>query len=413
MNQHLLVVLLLGFSSGLPLGLLTSTLQAWYSANHLSVMTIGALSLIGLPYACRTLWGPVVDKYSLNALGKRRSWILTTQMMLLIGFNLMAWCTPAQYPLLLAFFALFLACLSATQDMVIDAHRIEYLPLKEHALGASYAAFGYRIALLLSGGLALIIAVHLGWGATYRIIGAFMVVGMLAVLCSKEPATLPNYDNRLTLIAPIKELLLRPKSGLLILFIFCYPLGQVFTAANSGIVMPFFIQGLGFSLTTIGYINKMLGVGAALIGGVLSGLILMRYSLYNSLLLFGLLQALTNVLFVFLAWVGKNTYLLAMAVTAGNIAEGMSATALVALFMRLVNRKFTGTQFSLLVALSIVSRIISGPLAALLQMKFGWVGLYHFSIVLALVYIPFLIAIKETVKATEISLIETTLGAVK
>jgi len=402
MNKRLFIVFILGFSSGLPMALVSSTLQAWYAYSGMSVFATGTLSLISIPYAYRIFWGPVLDRYSLFNMGKRRSWILTMQLLLLLGFNLMAWFTPEQYPKFLAFLALILACFSATQDVAIDAHRAEYLPVSEHAMGASLAVFGYRIALLLSGGLALVMADQLGWAFTYRFMGLVMIIGMLAIFFSKEPeiAIKPKDTFFTSYIAPVKELLSRPGIIYLLCFIFCYKLGEAFTTTTSGIVMPFLIQGLGFSLNTIGYINKMLGVGSILLGGLSAGFLLMRYSLYSSLLLFGLLQAFTNVFFVALAMVGKNTILLAIAVFLDNFAAGLGSTALVALFMRLVNKQFTGTQFSMLVALSTIPRIISGPVAATIQMNIGWVGLYQLSIFLALSFIPFLMLIKEQTKVS-------------
>ena len=400
MNKRLFIVFILGFSSGLPMALISSTLQAWFAYSGMSVLATGALSLVGLPYAYRIFWGPVLDRYSLFNIGKRRSWILAMQVLLLVGFNLMAWFSPTQYPKFLAFLALILACFSATQDVAIDAHRAEYLPPKEHALGASLAVFGYRLALLLSGGLALIMAEQLGWAFTYRFMGFVMIIGMFAVFFSREPSVEIEEKSSfaLSFVEPVKELLNRPGIIYLILFIFCYKLGEAFTTTTSGIVMPFLIQGLGFSLDTIGYINKMLGIGSILLGGLSAGFILMRYSLYRSLFLFGLLQALTNIFFVALAIHGKNTTLLAVGVFSDNFAAGLASTALVALFMRLVNKKFTGTQFSMLVALSTLPRIFSGPVAATIQMSIGWVGLYELSIIFALAFIPFLMKIKEQTK---------------
>jgi PAT family beta-lactamase induction signal transducer AmpG len=400
MNKRLFIIFLLGFSSGLPMALISSTLQAWYASSGMSVLATGTLSLVSIPYAYRFFWGPILDRYSLFAIGKRRSWILTMQLLLLLGFNVMAWYSPDQYPKLMALLALMLACFSATQDVAIDAHRAEYLPSSEHALGASLAVFGYRLALLLSGGLALIMAEKLGWGFTYRFMGLTMAVGMFAILFSKEPEVeiqeRGNFAS--SFIMPVKELLSRPGIIYLFLFIFCYKLGEAFTTTTSGIVMPFLIQGIGFSLETIGYINKMLGIAAILTGGLVAGFLLLRYSLYRSLLLFGLLQALTNILFVLLALTGKNVVLLAVAVFSDNFVAGMGSTALVALFMRLVNKQYTGTQFSILVALSTLPRIISGPVAAAIQMEIGWIGLYELSVLSALIFIPFLIRIKGLTK---------------
>ncbi|KTD72837.1 AmpG family muropeptide MFS transporter [Legionella tucsonensis] len=403
MNKRLLIVFILGFSSGLPMALISSTLQAWFAYSGMSVFATGTLSLISLPYAYRIFWGPILDRYSLFSMGKRRSWILSMQCLLLLGFNLLAWFTPEQYPKLIAFLALIIACFSATQDIAIDAHRAEYLPISEHALGASLAVLGYRIALLLSGGLALVMAQKLGWAFTYRFMGLMMIAGMFAVFFSQEPSVVNKGKSNfvLSFIDPIKELIFRPGIIPLLLFIFCYKLGEAFTTTTSGIVMPFLIQGLGFSLETIGYINKMLGVGSILLGGLCAGFLLIRFSLYRALLFFGLLQALTNVLFVFLAIVGKDVSLLAISVFFDNFAAGMGSTALVALFMRLVNKQYTGTQFSILVALSTIPRIISGPVAASIQMAIGWVGLYQLSILLALAFIPFLILIRDQTKENQ------------
>lgn len=403
MNRRLFVVFILGFSSGLPMALISSTLQAWFADSGMSVFVTGTLSLISLPYAYRIFWGPILDRYSLFNLGKRRSWILTMQCLLLLGFNLMAWFTPEQYPKLMALLALILACFSATQDIAIDAHRAEFLPINEHALGASLAVLGYRVALLLSGGFALVMAQKLGWAFTYRFMGFLMIVGMFAVCFSQEPSIIIKEKSSFatSFIAPIKEFLSRQGVIPLLCFIFCYKLGEAFTTTTSGIVMPFLIQGIGFSLETIGYINKILGIASILLGGLCSGFLLMRYSLYRSLFFFGLLQALTNVLFVVLAMTGKNVILLAIAVFFDNFAAGMGSTALVALFMRLVDKQYTGTQFSLLVALSTLPRIISGPMAATIQANIGWVGLYQLSVVFALFFIPFLLKIKEQTKEKE------------
>ncbi|KTD61626.1 AmpG family muropeptide MFS transporter [Legionella spiritensis] len=401
MNKRLFIIFLLGFSSGLPLALITGTLQAWYADDGMSVLATGMLSLIGLPYVYRVGWGPLLDRYSLLNIGKRRSWMLVTQLLLLLAFNLLAWFTPSHFPQLMAVIALLIACLSATQDVAIDAQRTEYLPVAEHGLGASLAVFGYRLALLIAGGLALIIAQHVGWHFTYRLMGFLMLIGVLATLWSEEPShreVVKQAGFFASFVAPLKDLFARRDIIVLVLFILLYKTGEAFTATTSGIVMPFLIQGLGFPLETIGYVNKMLGIGSILLGGLAAGLILMRWSLYRSLLVFGLLQAVTNLLFVALAMTGKNLSLFATAVVCDNFAAGMGSTALVALFMRLVNLQYTATQFSVLVAISTIPRILSGPIAAGLQMWLGWAGLYELSFFLALGFVPFLFMIRDQTK---------------
>lgn len=397
MYKRLLIVFLLGFSSGLPLALVSSTLQAWYADAGLSILVTGLLSLVSLPYAFRFAWTPIFDHYSLFSFGKRRSWILFTQVLLLFGFNILAWCSPNQSPKLMAIIALMVACFSASQDAVIDAHRVEYLPISLHGLGASLASLGYRLALFVSGGLALVIAQSFGWILTYRLMGAFMLIGVGAILLSVEPSKplSKEFNFMQTFSLPLNDLFARPGIFGLLFFILFYKLGEAFTTTTSGIVMPFLIQGLGFSLSTIGYINKMMGISSLILGGLLAGFILIRWSLFSSLLIFGFIQAVTNLLFVLLALFEKNTMLLAISVGAANFAAGMGSTALVVFFMRLAKQPFTATQFSILVAISTIPHILSGPIAAFLQMSLGWLGLYKLVFALTFGFIPFLILIRD------------------
>ncbi len=397
MNKRLLIVFILGFSSGLPFALISSTLQAWFADSGMSILATGLLSLVGLPYAFRMAWGPLLDRYSLLSMGKRRSWIGIMQVLLLLGFNAMAWCSPNTSPMLLTGIAFMMACFSATQDIAIDAHRIEYLPVKEHGLGASLAVLGYRLALLLAGGFALILAQHAGWPIVYRIMGFLMIPGMLAVMFSPEPSqkVTDQLSFSASFIEPIKELWSRKKVTILLLFVFFYKLGEAFTTTTSGIMMPFLIQELGFSLDTIAYVNKIMGLGSILLGGLTAGFLLMRWSLYRSLMVFGLLQAITNGLFIALALYGQNITVFVLAVVSDNFVAGMGSTALVALFMRWVDRRFTATQFSILVAFSTLPRIVSGPLGVMLQSWFGWAGLFEVTLFLGLLFVPLLVGFRD------------------
>ncbi|MDF1646310.1 MAG: MFS transporter [Legionellaceae bacterium] len=398
MKKRLLIVFLLGFSSGLPLALLGGTLQAWFAASGASVMATGMLSLIGFPYIYRFLWSPLLDRFSLFQLGKRRSWVLSMQICLLVGFNLLAWFSPLTSPGLMAFIGLCLAVCSATQDIAIDAHRTEYLKPEEHGLGASFAVCGYQVAVLLSGGVALIMAHHLGWAITYRFMGFLMCLGMFVIVWSPEPSSesLEQQAGMIdSFVAPAKALFLRPGVIAMIFFILCYKLAEAFTTTHSGIIMPFLIQGMGFSLDVIGYVNKVMGVGAVLVGGLTAGLLLTRWSLYRALWVFGLFQALSHLLFVALAISGKNVPLFAVAVVFNNLAAGMGSTALVAFFMRWVDKRFTATQFSLLIGVAALPRVFSGPMGGGLQYYVGWAGLYEIAFVLTLSFVPFLMLMRR------------------
>lgn len=401
LSKRMIVVFVLGFSSGLPLALLTSTMQAWFADSNMSLYATGMLSLIGLPYLYRFLWAPILDRYSLiQKLGRRKSWILIMQLLLCLGFNIITWMTPQVSPILIGSLAFILATVSSTQDAVIDAYRIENLKQEEFALGASLATLGYRLAMLVSGGAALLIAQYVSWSATYRVMGFLMLIGVVATLWSDEKDANEITDKKITspytnFLIPIKDLIQREKILVFCLFIIFYKFGEVFTSNVSGIVMPFLIQGLGVPLATVAYVNKILGFFALIFGGLTAGFVLLRYSLLKSLLLFGLFQSLTNALFVLLAMIGNNTLLLSIAVTSDNFAAGLGSTAVVALFMRFVNRKFTATQFSILVAFSSIPRVFSGPIGAFLQEHFGWIGLYQISFVLSFLFIPFLFCIRD------------------
>lgn len=391
-KKRLIVVFILGFSSGLPLSLLTSTLQAWFSSAKVPLMTTGLLSLIGLPYLFRFVWSHWLDRYTLWFIGKRRSWILLSQGVLIVGFNGLAWLQPEQSPQWVAAIACILAFASATQDAAIDAHRIEYLPTAVHGLGASLAVFGYRLSFLLAGGLSFILAQILEFPVIYRLAGCMMLIGVCAILFSREPDMTGSSAGSVKpgIMSAIVDLYNRSGFAVFVCFIIFYKMGEAFTATSSGIVVPFLIQGLGFELDVIGYVNKFLGIGAILLGGFFAGLVLLRWSLYNALMLFGILQAISNVLFVALAWTGKNLLLFTIAATCDNFSAGLTSTALVALFMRTVNKNCTATQFSILVAISAIPRVLSGPLAVLLQKYLGWVGLYESAVFIALMFIPFL-----------------------
>ena len=393
MNKRLLIVFALGFSSGLPLALISSTLQAWFADTGMSILATGMLSLISLPYIYRIIWSPLLDRYSLLRIGKRRSWILVMQFCLLIGFNLMAWLSPTTTPTLIAFVAFLMATCSATQDLAIDAHRTEYLLIEEQGLGASLATLGYRMALLVAGGIALIIAQYAGWAVAYRTMGFLMMFGMIAVFFSPEPSRplVKKISFSESFVEPLRELVSRPRIVPLLCFIFFYKMGEAFTTTTSGIMMPFLIQEIGFSLDTIAYVNKIIGIGSIILGGLVAGFILMRCSLYCSLLVFGVLQAVTNALFIVLAIVGNHLPTFVLAVISDNFTAGMASTALVVLFMRLVDLRFTAAQFSIFVAFSTLPRVLSGPLGALFQSWFGWIGLYQMAFVLALGFIPFLV----------------------
>ncbi len=396
MVKRFFVVFLLGFSSGLPLALLTSTLQAWFATSGSSVLLVGTLSLIGLPYNYRFLWAPLLDYYRLTPLGRRRSWMLITQLLLLLGFNGLVWFSPATSPNVIIALAAVLAACSATQDVAINAQRAEYLLPHEQSLGVSLADLGYRLALIVAGGGSLLMAHYFDWIVAYRGIGLLMLVGLFTTLWSDEPLLTSveraHPTERLfdSFILPWRSFWARPRLGCLLLFVLCFKLGEAFTASTSSIVMPFLIQGIGFPLHIIAYVNKIIGVIAAIVGSLVSGALLMRWSLYRGLCVFGALQFMSCALFFVLAYVGYNVPLFCMAVIAENFSAGLCSVALVTLFTRIVDQRYTATQLAILISFAFLSRTFAGPIAGVLQSHLGWVGLYGLVSVAALAFLPLL-----------------------
>lgn len=395
--KKLVIVFALGFSSGLPFALLGSTLQAWYSSDNASVLVVGLLGIINLPYTFRFFWGPVFDKFNLFGLGRRRGWLCLIQISLMIGLFLLSFADPINQPILVGVFAFLLAIIAASQDAVIDAHRAEYLIRSLHGLGASIASTAYRLAMLLSGSVALILADNYGWRITYQVLALFMFVGLGASLLSREPRGYPVTEGLTkAFMHAINELRQREKIVYLLAFIFFYKFAEAFTSITSPIMQPFLLQTLNFSLSTIGYVSNGLGIIATVIGGLVAGVLLMRWDLYRALMVFGVIQAATNISYILLAWVGHNLNLLALCVVTDNFANGLGTTALVALFMRIVDKRFTATQFSLFVAFSSIPRVICGPIGAMIEINFGWIALFTVSFFIALIYIPFLVRIRGT-----------------
>lgn len=381
MKRRLLILFLLGFSSGLPLCLVGSTLQAWFSVDSMSILAVSMLGLIGQPYMLKFLWSPWMDRFTIGNSERRRGWIYLLQGSLIFLLFALSFLTPTQHPLWMAALALLIAFFSASQDTVIDAYRTEMLPIKERGLGTAFAVAGYRIAILLSGGLALIIAQYWGWTVTYQSMAGLMLIGLIGNyfaprLTREKISTEKNDSHNMQLWIALKALFQKKMGWQFILFIFLYKLGEAFTSTTSSLTIPFFIQGLHFDLATVGIVNKMGGIAAAIAGSLIAGFILFRFSLFRSLLFFGVGQAFSVLIFLFLAIVGKSLPLLITAVVLDNLVAGMSTTALLALMMGLCDRRFTATHFAFLSAVSAFPRIIAGPIGGVLQNYIGWEGLY-------------------------------------
>lgn len=381
--QHLVIMLLLGFSSGLPIALVGSTLQAWYTVSGISIVAIGFLGLVGQPYAFKFFWAPIMDRYIPPFLGRRRGWMLITQITLLISILFMSWFSPAVNPIKLAMLAVLVAFLSASQDISLDAYRTDILPAEQRGLGAALWINGYRIAMIVSGALALVLAQHLGWHITYMIMAALMLVGVLTTFLSPEPKhddQAPQSMGR-AIWQPIQEFMHRPYASALLLFIIIYKLGDAFALSLSSV---FYIRYLGFSLQDVGLISKTMGITATLVGALLGGAIMLRWKLYRSLMIFGWLQAFGTVIFIVLVLAGKNYTIFAVSVFLENLTSGMATTAFMAFLMALCDQRFTATQYALFSAVMTVGRIFVGPIAGIFIEQIGWTQFFIVSFVIGI-----------------------------
>jgi len=383
-SKRIFLLLLLGFSSGLPLALTGATLQAWLAVEGIDIQAIGWFTLVGQPYVYKFLWAPLMDRYSIPLLGRRRGWLLATQAALLVAIACMGTVSPKEAPFLLAALALVVAFVSASQDIVFDAYRADVLGDEERGAGAAVSVLGYRIAMLVSGGLALILVDNwISWTQAYWLMAALMLVGAAATWAAEEPATPPKAPKTLAeaVREPLAEYFSRHGAWLLLLVIILYKLGDAFAGTLS---TAFLLRGAGFSLTDVGWANKWLGVGATILGLIVGGALMAKLRLFKSLLLFGFLQAFTNLGFMLLAAAGKSYPLMITVIAAENLCGGMGTAAFVALLMAMCDRRFSATQYALLSALASLGRVYVGPAAGALAESFGWTTFFFLTFLVAL-----------------------------
>ena len=400
LNRRVLAVLFLGFSSGLPLALSGGTLQAWLTVEGVDIKTIGLFTLVGLPYTLKFLWSPLLDRYVVPLFGRRRGWIFVFQLLLLAMIFSMSVVSPVEAPWVLAFFAIGLAFASSSQDIVIDAYRTEVLREKERGLGAAVSVTGYRIAMLVSGALALILSEIIGWLFTYVVMAGLMVVGMTATWLSPEPEEpgVPPKTLKEAIGGPLVEFFSREGAWAILALIILYKLGDAFAGS---LTTTFLIRGVGFSVGEVGAINKGMGLAATIVGALFGGALMARLRLFHSLLLFGVLQAVSNLSFMVLALLGKNYAMMVFTIAFENLAGGMGTAAFVAFLMALCNHNFTATQFALLSALASLGRVFVGPASGVLVDNLGWLQFFLITFLAAIPGLILLWKMRHRVKALE------------
>lgn len=382
-NLRIGTILLLGFSSGLPLALTGGTLQAWMTVEGVDLKTIGIFTLVGVPYTFKFLWAPLLDRFVPPVLGRRRGWILVFQLSLMALIVAMSGFSPKSAPWVVALLAVMITTMSASQDIVVDAYRTDVLHERERGLGAGVFVTGYRIAMLVSGALALVFSEIIGWRLTYLLIAGVMTLGVLATLFGPEPEVkvVPPKTLAEAVGGPLKEFFSRPGAWALLALIVLYKIGDAFAGS---LTTAFLIRGVEFSVGEVGTINKGMGLVATIVGALFGGVIMSRLGMFRSLLYFGLLQAVSNLSFMVLAFAGKNYALMVIAVLFENLAGGMGTAAFVGFLMALCNPKFTATQFALLSALAALGRVFVGPPSGYLVEVTGWAVFFFITFLAAL-----------------------------
>jgi MFS transporter, PAT family, beta-lactamase induction signal transducer AmpG len=377
-SRKMAALFLLGFSGGLPLLLTGQTLQAWMTASGVDLGRIAGLSAVGLAYTFKFAWAPLLDRYQLPLLGRRRGWCLALQLALIAAIATMGMIDPIREPMLLATLAVVVAFLSASQDVVIDAYKADILAPPERAAGSAMYVLGYRTALLVTGTLALVLADHLPWRVIYAAMAALMVVGIVGTLIAREPvqAETPPRTLAAAIVLPFVELLRRLgwKTTLLVLgFAALYRFGDYFAQA---LIITFLKKEIGFAFTDIALVNKVLGFVGTAIGGLAAGALVARFGTKRLLVAFGALAALTNLLYMLLALVGHDYVVFCTAVAVDHVSTALGTATFLAVLMGVCSPAVSATQFALLTSLSSVGQRVFGFLADDVVVHVGWHGFF-------------------------------------
>jgi PAT family beta-lactamase induction signal transducer AmpG len=386
-DKRLMAVLLLSFASGLPYNLTSFTVQAWLASEGLDIKTIGIFTLVTVPYLFKFLWAPFLDRYLPPILGRRRGWILIYQLCLSIAIAFMGFCSPTKDLYVLGAAAVLVAILSASQDIVIDAYRVDAIPVSERGLAAAVQSFGYRTASMLAGAVLVLIAAHLGWRLAFLMVACLMAATTLGTLWAPEPEV-PGQPPRTLGDAvwhPLRALFSQKGAWGFVALVLLYKVGDAFALS---LYSAFMIKGVGFSLDELSIAGKVNMTISSMIGVAFGGWVYMRWGTFKSLLIFGIGQALTNLMYVWLALAGKKVWLLVLATSLDTGIGGMGLAAFVAFLVSLCSANYSATQYALLSALASVPSKVMGYVAGIVVSNIGWA---KFFVVTCLTAVPGLI----------------------
>jgi MFS transporter, PAT family, beta-lactamase induction signal transducer AmpG len=385
-NRRMLICVCTGFSSGLPLYILLSLLPAWLRSEHVDLRAIGLFALVQFPYNWKFLWSPLLDRYALPAFGRRRGWMLLSQIALIVALPAFGALNPQIDLMAIALLATTVAFFSATQDIVLDAYRREILPDPELGLGNSIHVNAYRIAGLIPGSLSLILADILPWRSVFFITALFMLPGILMTLVVREPSVAGTKPRTLreAVVEPFREFMSRQgvRPALLMLtFMVLYKLGDSMATA---LATPFYLD-MGFTKTEIGLIAKHAGLWPAVIGGLLGGLWMLKLGINRALWIFGVVQAISIPGFALLTAFPQDRIMLAVAIGFEALGVGLGTVAFVAFIARATHPLYTATQFALFTSLATAPRVLINSVTGALVEQVGWL---HFFMICTLLALP-------------------------
>lgn len=382
-NKSMMITLLMGFASGMPLLLTLRTLQAWMTDVGVDLKTIGIFALAGLPYSLKFLWSPLFDRYQVLGLGRRRGWLLVAQLGLMISIGAMAFIDPKQDTLLMATLAVVVSFFSASQDIVIDAFRRESLADEDLGMGSTFYIYGYRIAMWVSGALAIGLAAFVSWNYVYLIMAGVMLIGVATTFWASEPTieSPPPKTLQEAVIAPFKEFLTRRGALLILAFILLYKVGE--TMAGS-MLTPFYFK-LGYTKLEVATIAKSFSVIFTLTGSFIGGYVVKTKGIPFSLWTFGIAQSLSTLLIAALTIFEKNLWVLGGIICVEDLSTAMASSAFVAFMASMTNKKFSATQYALLSSFMGIPRVILSSPTGYIAESLGWMGFFIFC---AIVTIP-------------------------
>ncbi|RKP58577.1 AmpG family muropeptide MFS transporter [Pararobbsia silviterrae] len=388
LNRRMLICVVLGFTSGLPLFVLISLVQAWLRSSGVDLKAIGLFALIQFPYTWKFVWSPLMDRFvpafGIWRPGRRRGWMLVTQVLVAVAIGAMGFVSPRDAIWTVAALATLLAFFSASQDIVLDAYRRELLPDREQGLGTAIHVNAYKVAGLVPGSLGLILADHLPWQTVFLVIAVFMLPGIVMTLVIGEPTVrgAPPKTLEQAIVLPFREFVARDgwRGAMLVLgFIFLYKLGD---SMATSLATSFYID-LGFTKTEIGVIAKTVGFWASLVGGLVGGVWLVRLGINRGLWIFGLFQMLSSAGFAWLAHHGPTTTGLALVIALEAGAAGLGTAAFTAYIARATDPRYTATQFALFTSLASVPRTFANAGAGFVVAQMGWFEFFVVCVVLA------------------------------